>query len=325
MPLYVLLALVSVLLQNLYSVSAKRIENRTALFFWSNVFTYVGFLAVYFARRRAEADGGQVLTDLVFRYTLDQAPLYVLYAAGFVGSMLVFRKLLAGYDLSLMMPLSQLSILLTTVGYVALGVRPAWQEVAGLLILSPGLVVVSLPADALSSPALLIGRLRAVSGRLWGLALLMASLTTLTALVTYLGTKATVETTELARALEESLHLQVFFLDPFHFSLGAQFFSVLMFLGVLAPRREDRSALLPALRDGGVIYVLITLMSFVANLAFQKAFELAPEPTILLVINKLSIPIVLGFSVLLLGERLTPPRIAGSGLILGGGLLAALF
>jgi drug/metabolite transporter (DMT)-like permease len=239
--------------------------------------------------------------------------------------MLVFRKLLDGYDLSLMMPLSQFSILLTTFGYVALGVRPAWPEVLGLLILSPGLVIVALPSDALSTPALLVARLRAVSWRLWGLVILLASLTTLTALLNYLGTKVTVQTTELARALEEALHVHVFFLDPFHFSLGAQFFSVLTFLAVLALRREDRAALLPALRHGGAVYVLITLMSLVANLAFQKAFELAPRPTILLVIDKLSIPLVLGLSVLLLGERLTAPRLAGSGLIVGGGLLAALF
>jgi uncharacterized membrane protein len=324
MPLYVVLSIVSVLLVNVYSVTVKRIPDKLVLFFWTNVFTYLGFLVVYFFRA-SRAGGGHALQDLVFRYTLAEAPLYLLYAAGFVGTMLVFQQLLDGYDLSLVMPLSQLSILFVTLGYVVLGVQPAWQEVVGLLILSPGVVVVSLPADALASTAALLARLRAVPWRLWGLTVVLASLTTLTAVASYLGTRKTVETEALAGALEGALHLHVFFLDPFHFALGAQFFSILAFLGFMLARARDRATLLPAVRQGGMTYVVVALLSLLANLAFQEAFALAPDPTVLLVIDKMSIPLVLALSAVILNERLTSTKVTGSGLIVGGGLLAALY
>jgi drug/metabolite transporter (DMT)-like permease len=328
MPPHILLAMVSVLLVNLYGLTVKRLADKLALFFWTNLFTYLGFIAIYFVRASTGSTRGQAfeaLHDLVFRYTLAQSPLYLLYAAGFVGTMFVFQKLLDGYDLSVVMPLSQLSIVFVTLGYVVLGVRPHWQEVLGLLILSPGVVIVSLPADALSSPGALVARLRGVPWPLWRLVTVLASLTTLTALVSYLGTKMTTETTAVASALEGALHVQVFFLDPFHFALGAQFFSMLLFLGVLLARAPDRARLLPGIRHGGKVYVVVALMSLLANLAFQEAFALAPDPTVLLVIDKMSIPLVLFLSVLILEERLTTTKVAGSGLIVGGGILVALY
>jgi uncharacterized membrane protein len=325
MPPYVLLSVVSVLLINIYSVAIKQLPDKLLLFFWTNLFGYAGFVGIYFARAFAVGGGATALGDLVFRYTLAQFPLYLLYAAGFVGTMLVFQKLLDGYDLSLVVPLSQFSILFVTLGYLALGVVPRWQEVLGLFILAPGAVVASLPADALSSPAALVARLRAISRPLWGLVVVLAALTTLTALVSYLGTKATAQTQAVADALEGALHVQVFFLDPFHFALGAQFFSMLLFLAALLARAERRAALWPTLRRGGGAYVLVTLLSLGANLAFQEAFARAPNPTVLLVIDKMSVPLVLVFSVMILKERMTTPKLAGSGLIVSGGLLVALY
>ena len=325
MPHYILLAVVSVLLVNLYSVAVKRIPNKLALFFWTNLFTYVGLVVVYFLRALTGSGGAHAVRELVFRYTLAQSPLYLLYAAGFVGTMVVFQRLLDGYDLSLVVPLSQFSILFVTFGYVALGVKPTWQEVLGLLILSPGVVIVSLPPDALSSPAALFARLRAVPWPLWSLVMLLAALTTVTALVSYLGTKTTAQTMAVDDALESALHVNVFFLDPFHFALGAQFFSVLLFLGFLLAQEQDRAALLPAIRHGGKLYVLVALMSLLANLSFQEAFALAPDPTLLLVIDKMSIPLVLIFAAVILKERTTVPKIVGSGLILVGAMLVAMY
>ncbi len=325
MPSYVWLAVASVVLINLYSVAVKRIPNKLVLFFWTNLLTYVGFLVIYFLQALAGTGAAAAAADLVFRYTLAQAPLYLVYAGAFVGTMLVFQKLLDGYDLSLVMPLSQFSILFITLGYLTLGVSPRWQEILGLLILSPGVVVVSLPPDALASPALTVARLRVISGRLWALVVLLAALTTLTALVSYVGTKTTAQTEALAGAVEGALHVQVFFLDPFHFALGSGFFSVLAFLAFLLARNEDRSVLLPAIRRDGPAYFLVSLMSLGAHLAYLQAFAAAPDPTILLVIDKMSIPLVLVFSALMLKERMTTPKVAGSALILGGGTLVALY
>jgi hypothetical protein len=57
--------------------------------------------------------------ELIFNYTYGDFPLYIIIALSFVSSMIISEKLLVGYDLSLVIPLSRSGILPASAGYVA--------------------------------------------------------------------------------------------------------------------------------------------------------------------------------------------------------------
>jgi drug/metabolite transporter (DMT)-like permease len=58
--------------------------------------------------------------------------------------MIISEKLLNGYDLSLVIPISQVGILLASAGYIALGDPFQWSQLIGILVVCLGSVVLSI-------------------------------------------------------------------------------------------------------------------------------------------------------------------------------------
>jgi len=91
------------------------------------------------------------LHELIMNYTYQNVPLYVLIAFSFLGYMIVSEKLLNGYDVSLVIPISQFGMLLASAGYIALGDPFKWSLILGLCVLCTGTFIISLAAIPPSS------------------------------------------------------------------------------------------------------------------------------------------------------------------------------
>ena len=116
-----LFILISILTLCLYNVLIKKFPNKFILFFLVNVFSYLGFLGIYFFRVFVLQHDLGALHELIMNYTYQNVPLYVLIAFAFLGYMIVSEQLLNGYDVSLVIPIAQFGMLLASAGYIALG------------------------------------------------------------------------------------------------------------------------------------------------------------------------------------------------------------
>src|SRR5262245_35234438 len=130
-----LFILISVLTLCLYNVLIKKFPNKFILFFLVNVFSYLGFLGIYFFRIFVLQHDLGALHELIMNYTYQNVPLYILIAFSFLGYMIVSEKLLNGYDVSLVIPISQFGMLLASAGYIALGDPFKWSLILGLCVL----------------------------------------------------------------------------------------------------------------------------------------------------------------------------------------------
>jgi drug/metabolite transporter (DMT)-like permease len=316
--------LISILALCLYNVSLKTFPEKLILFFWVNLCSYIGFLGMYFFSAFVLNQDAQGFHNLIYQYTYQDLPLYILIAFSFLGSMIASGKLMDGYDLSLVIPMTQLGIILASAGYIALGDPFQWSLLLGLLLVCTGTVVISLAAVPQSSTVSALSRLRNMPKRLWFLTMGQAVCFTVSAMVSYLGTKKTVHTEMIIQSLRH-LHIgPMSFHNAFHFSLGQQLFSVSIFLIYIFTKREYRGMLFLPVINNVKHLALVVLAYLLATFTYINAFTMTEDTTILLALDNLSIPITLFLSFLILNEELTRTKILGSSLIVLGGVIAVL-
>jgi drug/metabolite transporter (DMT)-like permease len=318
------LILFSIVILSLYNVLLKRFSQKLLLLFWVSLLSYAGFVAIYLFQAFILEHDPHAIHELIFEYTFEDVPLYIIIALSFLSSMIISEKLLEGYDLSLVIPISQFGILLASVGYIALGDPFEWSLVIGIVILCLGTFILSLSATAKRLSLSVFAEFRNIPSNLWVLVVLQALCFTVSAVVSYLGTKETVRTDALMDGLRR-LHLgPIAFHGAFYFNLGQQLYSVIIFLVYILIRKKYRSEFFSPLTTSAK-YLSITVLAYIAaEYAYFIAFMLTRDTTILLILDNLSIPITLFFSYFLLKEHIDQLKIIGSSLIVLGGLITAL-
>jgi drug/metabolite transporter (DMT)-like permease len=238
--------------------------------------------------------------------------------------MIISEKLLEGYDLSLVIPISQFGVLLASAGYIALGDPFQWSLLVGIVILCLGTFILPLSATAKPLSVSMFAEFRRIPSSLWLLDVLQALCFTVSAVVSYLGTKETVRTHTLMDALNR-LHLgPIAFHGSFYFNLGQQVYSIAIFLVYILVRKKYRREIFSPLTTSVKYLLLVVLAYIAAEYAYFSAFTVTSNSTILLVLDNLSIPITLSFSYFLLKEQIDQIKLIGSSLIVLGGLIAAL-
>jgi drug/metabolite transporter (DMT)-like permease len=319
-----LFILISILMLCIYNVLIKKFPNKFILFFLVNVFSYLGFLGVYFFRAFVLQHDLSAFHEFIFSYIDQNIPLYMLTAFSFLGSMIVSEKLLDGYDLSLVIPISQFGMLLASAGYIALGDPFKWPLLLGLGFLCAGAFIISLAAIPPSSTETMLARWRKIPKKLWLLTMIQAFFFIIAAMITYLGTKETARTEMIMQSLRR-LHIgPVSFYSAFYFNLGSQFFGLVICTIYILVRTKYRDELfIPIVKNSRYLFAAV-LAYFIATYTYLMAFMMTKDTTILLSLDNLSIPITLLFAFWILKEELNSTKILGSALIVLGGVIAVL-
>jgi drug/metabolite transporter (DMT)-like permease len=318
------LILFSIVTLSLYNVLLKQFSQKLLLLFWVSFFSYFGFVTIYLFQSFILQHDHHAIHELIFAYTFEDIPLYIIIALSFLGSMIISEKLLEGYDLSLVIPISQFGVLLASAGYIALGDPFQWSLLVGIVILCLGTFILPLSATAKRLSVSMFAEFRRIPSSLWLLVVLQALCFTVSAVVSYLGTKETVRTHTLMDALNR-LHLgPIAFHGSFYFNLGQQVYSIAIFLVYILVRKKYRREIFSPLTTSVKYLLLVVLAYIAAEYAYFSAFTVTSNSTILLVLDNLSIPITLSFSYFLLKEQIDQIKLIGSSLIVLGGLIAAL-
>jgi uncharacterized membrane protein len=318
------LILFSILTLSLYNVLLKRFPQKLNLLFWANLLSYLGFVAIYLFRSAILQHDLRALQELIFAYALDDFPLYVVIAGAFVSSMIISEKMLDGYDLSLVIPISQFGLLLASAGYIALGDPFQWSLLLGIMIVCCGTFLLSLSTTTDSLAKAMASGFGNIPRRLWLLVLGQAVCFTVSAVVSYIGTKETARTGPIMDSLRR-FHLgPVAFHGAFYFNLGQQIFSVILFAMYILARKQYRARILSPIKNNHQYLICVVLFYIIAEYAYFSAFMITEDTTILLILDNVSIPITLILSFFFLKENIDIKKIMGSALIVMGGVVAGL-
>jgi uncharacterized membrane protein len=237
--------------------------------------------------------------------------------------MIISEKLLDGYDLSLVIPISQFGILLASAGYIALGDPFQWSLLIGILIVCLGSFVLSISAANEHLSLRMFSEFRHIPGKLWTLVLGEALCFTTSAVVSCLGIKETAHTDAIMNSLKR-LHLgPIAFHSAFFFNVGQQLFSVIIFAIYILSRKKYRTVMFSPLITSTKYLTWAALAYILAEYTYFIAFTITHETSILLALDNLSIPITLIFSYFFLKEQISENKLLGASLIVIGGLIAA--
>jgi uncharacterized membrane protein len=237
--------------------------------------------------------------------------------------MIISEKLLDGYDLSLVIPISQFGILFANAGYIALGDPFQRSLLIGILILCLGSVVLSISAADEPLSLKMCAEFRYAPGKLWAFVLGEALGFTTSAVVSYLGIKETLHTDDIMNSLKR-LHLSpVAFHSVLFFNVGQQLFSVIIFAIYILSRTKSRTTMFAPVLTSSKYLAWAALAYILAEYTYFIAFTITHETSILLALGNLSIPITLVFSYFFLKDQISENKLIGTSLIVIGGLIAA--
>ena len=316
------LILISILTLCLYNILIKKFPAKLILLFLVNLFSYLGFLAIYCFEVLVLNHDQRFIYELIYNYTYQDIPLYIIISLAFLGYMIVTEKLLNGYDLSLVIPISQFGILLTSAGFIALGDPFRWSLIFGFIVLISGTIITSIPSVDGSSNQTIFVRLKKIPKTLWVLTVAQALIFTVSSVITYTGTKENVRT-DLVMDYLRRLHIgPIAFHSAFYFNLGQQFFSVIISAIYILSRKKYRGEILVPIIKNPKYLTIVVLSYLIAEYLYFIAFMITKDTTILLALDNLSIPIILLLSFFILQEDLNRNKIIGSSLIVLGGVIA---
>ena len=311
---------------SLYNIYLKEYPKRLVLLFWVEIVTYSCFAFIFFVKKYLFEHDVAALEKLMFDFTYTNAPLYFLMALSFVGSLILLHFLLKDFDISLVTPLSQISLLFTTIGYILLGDPFNPLVLLSVCIIFLGALISSLSKIAWPNP---FSEFKNLSIPLISWTVVYALLITTTALITYQVIQITPQTEIIQSWLSNSvkvLHSFPFhFYNPFYFNVGVRFF--IMFFFILAFFFFDEHSFkdpFTVIKKDFWLIIKISIIYFISAYCYQYAYAMISDKNILGALNKLAIPTILVLSMYLLGEKPTPPKIIGSLVIVGGGLLVLL-
>lgn len=317
---------ISVVTYALYAIGLKPFKERMVLFFWINIFSYLSYLGFYFFTTVIQEHEPNPIYKLLNEFTFTNVPFYLLMACMWVGSLIILNHLLDNYDVSLVIPVTEVSILFCTLGYIALGTKFVWVSLIGVLVVFIGAVLSAFDKLSLKNP---LGPLMKIPHALIIGGTLEAFLSSGSKWITFICTHQTAVTLGIHHWIN-NLFLHIYkmpfsFRNPFYYNVGVRFFIGVVFLAYMILVRNKRWIILQTLR-AHLLYILgMSILFTLSIVTYHAAFFILEDKQVLTALSKLSIPLILIIGKIALKEKITPPKIAGCILIVAGGLISFIF
>lgn len=319
-------AVVSGLFYSSYAINIKRSTNRIIVFFWVNIVTYLCYLTLFFVKDAILLKDRHPIEHLIHEFTLTNAPFYLLMACFWVGSLIVLDYLFTHYEVSRVTPALHIGIIISTFGYMLLGKSFSNGELVGVFTIFIGAYISTYKDFSLKS---LYTPLQRVAPLLLVAVIIETLLVSGSQWITFICTQKTIITEEIqswAQHISHHIHgLPFGFHNPFYYNVGVRFFIVVVFISYILLFTDDRKKIVLVLRNqfGQILFVSFCFAGFI--LTYYSAFFLFQDKDMLSAISKLGIPATLIAGHFVLKEKITQPKIVGTGFILIGGLLNLIF
>lgn len=304
----------------LYQALMKRFSFLVSLIilFWLHTISYVGYIAVYFFRAFVLEHDVYAFRELIYNFTLYNAPLYFILGICFTGSLVIYRNLVKEYEISFILPFSYISIIFTTLAFFMLGEPFNWIETLGVLIICCGALVIGFEKNVHNRPETfpIFQRPLLLQIILYGI------FKAIFAVVMLLVTQKTSTQQMIKTSLQHIFPFSEY--DSFYASLGTRFFMMLCLFIFIHHKASYRGKILPILREHWRFLIPLSVMFLISTYAYQVAYFLTPDKTVLAGVSKFNVPVILVIGYSVLKEQITLPKIIGSTIIVLGGVVILL-
>ena len=312
--------LVSILSFVWYKVFLKKFSNQTGLvmigLFWINFLAYIFYVLIYLARKFILEHDIMAVEELLHEFTFYNAPLYLITGLSFVGSTIIYARLIQKYEISRVIPFANLSLILTEIGYIILGDQFNSTEFLGITVISLGSLITGL--NSLSVTHFIRNLKKIPKDFLWGIAA-ESILKSITAICTFFLTQRTQVSERVMSSLRHIFPFE--FHNPFYTNLGVRFFIMLSFFFYIHRHTEYTGKIIPTLHKYWYVLLILSILFLISAYAHNIAYALTPDKTIIAALSKLNAPFILCFAYMILKEKITIPKAIGTALITIGGLI----
>lgn len=303
-----------------YTLIKKFPKHLMILYFWLHILCYGAFALLIFFQEDAVPSA---IKQLAFDTSYANFPLYTLSSVALIATYIILEKLIRAYPIPMVLALSQISIILSTVGYIALGDRVTTISLIGLFILFLGAMISGLQNFSFNDP---LKSFKGYDKELLKFSLYKAILYSATLLITFLCTARYSDITKhILQTLTKHLHYIPFIaIAPIHFNVGVQFTNfVLMFLFITFVLKEK--ALINSIMKKQYPIILSLAACYILNTYFYYyAFDLIEDKNYITAISKLYLPLTLILCYWAYQEKPSKEQIVGMAIIILGSFITTL-
>ena len=291
------------------------------IYFWIHICTYGAITALFlFEDTFIKFDANPIKT-MMFDFTYTNFPLYLLSSACLIGSYILFDYLSRTHEISKIIALSQISIIISTVGYHFLGDRMSTISVISMGIIVVGALISGLTRLSLKHP---LATLKEYDRHLVSWSLLNAFFIAIPELITFLCSQHYDPTTrEILRMLTKHARgIPFVTVIPLYMNIGVQWFNIMLLYFWIRRSSNERINLFQIFKQHKKLLITLALLHTGYIFCYFTAFAMIENKNIISGIMQLYLPLTMIGGVILYRQRWNKFEAVGMGIIATGCLMS---
>ncbi|MFA5998674.1 MAG: hypothetical protein WC747_01480 [Candidatus Babeliales bacterium] len=291
------------------------------IYFWIHMWTYGAITALFIFEDTLIKFDTNPLKTIIFDFTYTNFPLYFISSACLIGSYILFDYLSQRHDIAKIIALSQISIIISTVGYHFLGDKMSLISSICMGIIVIGALISGLTRLSFRHP---IASLRVYDRHLISWSLLNAIFIATPELITFLCSEHYDPTTrEILKLLTKHAHgIPFVTVIPLYMNIGVQWFNIMLLYFWIRRYSHERIDLITTLQQHKKLLFTLAVLHTGYIYCYYTAFSMIENKNIISGIMQLYLPLTMVGGVALLHQRYNKFEAVGMGIIAFGCLMS---
>lgn len=306
-----------------YILLHKAPKNTVILYFWIHIFAYLGFCLIYLFKDMTIHFDMTHLENIIFDTTYYNFPIYIFSGFCCVGTYIIFDLLIKSFSIPLVVSLSQISIIITTIGYIVLGDKTSIISILGIVTIFLGSIIAGCTSFSFKHP-LKIFKSYNLNLLIWST--IKASLYSVTILISYLCLNKHNETTKIILH-QLTKHLRYFpchLIAPIHFNIGVQFSLFICILLFIIFYQKQSDQIIPTFFNYITLTLILSTLYVLHSYLLLSAYNYIPNQNMITAIMQLSLPITFFGSYIIYQTKNSKEELAGMFMIISGTMITVL-
>ncbi len=290
------------------------------VYFWIHLFTYSAIALLFIFEDTFIKFDPNPLRTIIFDFTYTNFPLYLMSSICLIGSYILFDYLAQFHNVSKIVALSQMSVVISTMGYHFLGDRMTLISAFGMCIIVIGALISGLTKLSIFHP---IASFKQYDKSLVFWSMLNACCIAMPELITYLCTAHFDPTTrEILKMLTKHTHgIPFTTVIPLYMNVGVQCFNMILLLSWIWHISKKHINLKSFVSDHKKLVFTLALLHIGYIYCYYSVFDMIENKNIITGIVQLYLPLTMIGGALLYHQHWNKFEIIGMSIIAIGSIV----
>lgn len=303
-----------------YLLLDKAPKNTMTIYLWIHALSYIGFSFLFILKERLLVFDTTALEQIIFDTSYYNMPLYVMSAACTVATYAIFEFLMKSYSVSIILALSQISIIMTTIGYIFLGDEITVISAIGIFVIFVGSIISGCKNISLSKPLSIFSQ---IDKKLFYWSIIKAVFYTTTILITYICITFYNETTQaILHTITKHLRfIPCMPIAPIHFNIGSQFASFIFMLLFIVYYLRAANTIIPTLKKHYILISSLASLYVLEAYFYYEAYNFIENKNLITAISQLYLPLLAICSLIMYKQKSSLSEWIGMAIIVLGSIV----